>query len=216
MARAEHSHTRAGKNIFSVSRKSRRPIRRGRGRGVRRRMGISASRNRVKSAVSKSPEFDSACDSAFADCLALTQHAFPGVFPYQLPTASSHLHSSLSAVPLIQRWVPSPPSRSQIDCALRSVLHSLPDGQQILGQAQFKQWAAEQYATAVVENAGKAVLTRVPIGIAGIAGLGKGADWVRDWSVRARRRDFHLSYSVWLEIFNFPLATIPLFSLLQY
>lgn len=139
-------------------------------------MGISASRNRVKSAVSKSPEFDSACDSAFNHCLSLTQHAFPGVFPYQLPTASDHLHPSLSTVPLVHRWVPSPPSRSQIDSALRIVLHTrrpLPDDSpQTLDLAEFKQWAAELYAAAVVENAGKAVLTRVPIGIAGIAGLG--------------------------------------------
>ncbi|OWM67904.1 uncharacterized protein LOC116197457 [Punica granatum] len=140
---------------------------------------ISSSRNRVKSAVSKSPEFDSACDSAFAHCLSLTQHSFPGVFPYQLPAASAHLHRSLSSsLPLVRRWVPSPPSRSQIDSALRLVLHQtrppppLPDGTQILGQAEFKQWAAELFGAAVVENAGKAVLTRVPVGIAGIAGLG--------------------------------------------
>ncbi|KAF8014095.1 hypothetical protein BT93_H0055 [Corymbia citriodora subsp. variegata] len=42
-------------------------------------MGISSSKKRVESSLHSSPEFDSACDSAYAHCLSLTQHAFDSV-----------------------------------------------------------------------------------------------------------------------------------------
>lgn len=138
-------------------------------------MGLIASKTRVKSTLSTTAEFHSACDSAFTECLSLTQHAFPGVFPYQLPTASILLQRSLSTVPLIHKWVPSPPTRSQIDSALLVVSpHHRPsdEGPQTLDRTEFKEWAMELFGEAIVSNAGKAVLTRVPIGIAGIAGLG--------------------------------------------
>ncbi|KAL3724335.1 hypothetical protein ACJRO7_029498 [Eucalyptus globulus] len=143
-------------------------------------MGIAGSKKRVQSSLHASPAFDSACDSAYAHCLSLTQHAFPGVFPYQLSSAAAHLHRSLSSSsPLVSRWVPSPPSQSQVDRALRATAHPRPlppsgggDGPQLLEAAEFKEWAGELFAGAVVESAGRAVLTRVPIGVAGIAGVG--------------------------------------------
>ncbi|OWM69001.1 hypothetical protein CDL15_Pgr025188 [Punica granatum] len=101
---------------------------------------ISSSRNIVKSAVSKSTEFNSTCDSTFTHCFFVTQPAFP----YQLLAASARLPRFLSSPP-VHRWVPSPPSRSQIDLALSLVLRRtnppppLPDDPQILGQAEFKQ-----------------------------------------------------------------------------
>lgn len=138
-------------------------------------MGVSPSK-RVKSSLSNSAEFDSACVSAFSHCLSLTEHAFDGVFPFQLATASDHLHQTLHALhphPLILKWVPSPPTRSQVDSALRAVTRSEEaQSKQTLGSAQFKQWAVELFAGAVVGNAGKAVMLRVPIGVAGIAGVG--------------------------------------------
>ncbi|XP_056173403.1 uncharacterized protein LOC115681288 [Syzygium oleosum] len=146
-------------------------------------MGISASK-RVRSSLRSSPEFDSACDTAYDHCLALTQHAFDGVFPYQLSSASALLHRSLSlSFPLVSRWVPSPPSQSQVDRALRRATAAdrrspgaggggEGDGPQLLGAAEFREWAAELFAGAVVEGAGRAAMTRVPIGVAGIAGLG--------------------------------------------
>ena len=139
-------------------------------------MGISGSK-RVRDSLSSSPEFDSACDSAYSHCLSLTQHAFPGVFPYQLNAASDHLHRELSTLrphPLVLKWLPSPPTRVQVDSALRAVNHSRPtsDDPSLLGPAQFGEWAVELFSSAVVSNARKAVLCRVPIGIAGIAGIG--------------------------------------------
>lgn len=146
-------------------------------------MGISASK-RVRSALRSSPEFDSACDTAYDHCLALTQRAFDGVFPYQLSSASALLHRSLSlSSPLVSRWVPTPPSQSQVDRALRRATAAdrrspgggggvEGDGPRLLGAAEFREWAAELFAGAVVEGAGRAVMTRVPIGVAGIAGLG--------------------------------------------
>lgn len=139
-------------------------------------MGISGSK-RVRASLSSSPEFDSACDSAYSHCLSLTQHSFPGVFPYQLTAASDHLHLTLSTLrphPLVLKWLPSPPTRAQVDAALRAVTHRQPtsDDPSLLGPAQFSEWAVELFSVAVVSNARKAVLCRVPIGIAGIAGIG--------------------------------------------
>ncbi|XP_075662194.1 uncharacterized protein LOC142631767 [Castanea sativa] len=142
-------------------------------------MGISASK-RVGTSLSNSSEFGSACDSAYTHCLTMTQHAFPGVFPYQLATASDHIHRTLSTLrphPLIIKWVPSPPTRSQVDSAFRAVTRSSSkahehESNDVIGSTQFKKWAVELFANAVVVNAGKALMCRVPIGIAGIAGIG--------------------------------------------
>ena len=135
------------------------------------KMGLSASK-RVKNNLSTSAEFNSACESAFSYCLSQTQHAFQGVFPYQLNTASDFMHSILSNEqrhPLILKWVPTAPTRSQVDSALR---RSKSGSDETLDQVEFKTWAVDLYGDAVVSNAGKAVLLRVPVGVAGIAGLG--------------------------------------------
>ncbi|XP_028757194.1 uncharacterized protein LOC114716366 [Neltuma alba] len=136
-------------------------------------MGLSAS-TRVKNSLSQSPEFESACEAAFSYCLSQTQHAFQGVFPYQLHAASDYIHSLLSdAHPhrLILRWLSAPPARSQVDSALRFIT---PDDHHdaLLGPLQFKAWALHLYTDAVLSSAGKALLFRVPIGVAGIAGIG--------------------------------------------
>ncbi|KAF7824268.1 Transmembrane protein [Senna tora] len=134
-------------------------------------MGLSASK-RVRNSLSQSPEFVSSCDSAFSYCLSQTQHAFQGVFPYQLPSASDYLHGILSTAhphPLVLQWLPSPPTRSQVDSALRFVTRLDDD---TLGLVQFKAWALQLYTDAVVASAGKAFLLRVPVGVAGIAGIG--------------------------------------------
>ncbi|CAK7322679.1 unnamed protein product [Dovyalis caffra] len=144
-------------------------------------MGISASK-RVKTTLSNSQEFNSACDSTFTHCLSLTQHAFQSVLPYQLPTAATHLHTILTttptAAPLILKWVPSPPTRTQIDRALRMVTNKKPGPAHeekeglILGSAQFREWALVLFTEAAVGNAGKAILGRLPLGVAGILGVG--------------------------------------------
>ncbi|XP_009142202.1 uncharacterized protein LOC103866082 [Brassica rapa] len=133
-------------------------------------MGISGSK-RVKTTLSNSPEFHSACDSAFEESLSLAQHAFAGVRPYQLLSAAAHIHRNLSSFPLIIRWVPSPPSQSQVDSVLR-VIASRVTAVDILGPEEFKEWAIEVFTGTVVGNARKAVASRIPLGIAGIAGIG--------------------------------------------
>ncbi|ESQ38977.1 hypothetical protein EUTSA_v10001662mg [Eutrema salsugineum] len=139
-------------------------------------MGISGSK-RVKTTLSNSPEFDSACDSAYEESLSLAQHAFAGVRPYQLFSSAAHIHRNLSSLrfPLIIRWVPSPPSQSQVDSALRVTISraaTATEDEEILGKEDFKEWAVEVFAEAVVGNARKAIASRIPLGIAGIAGLG--------------------------------------------
>ncbi|KAM6602447.1 uncharacterized protein LOC115708019 [Cannabis sativa] len=141
-------------------------------------MGISPSK-RVKTQLSNSPEFNSACDSAYSHCVSLTQQAFPGVFLYQLNTAAEKLHQILTVDQphqIILKWVSSPPTRSQVDSALR-VVSRLPNkdlgyDEHTLGPNRFKEWAVELYGSAIVGNANKAVLRRVPIGVAGIVGVG--------------------------------------------
>ncbi|XP_004152139.2 uncharacterized protein LOC101220555 [Cucumis sativus] len=142
---------------------------------ARKIMGISASK-RVRNSLTNSHEFDSACNSTFSHCLALTQHAYNGVFPYQLCTAADHLHHLLTVVqphPLITNWLPSPPTRLQVDSALRAVNRDDSDREdEALGLILFNRWAIELFAEAVVKNVGKKVMVRVPVGIAGIAGIG--------------------------------------------
>lgn len=141
-------------------------------------MGLSSSKG-VSRKLSDSTDFNSACDSVYEECLQLSQHAFPGVRPYQLTSASDRLHRTLSdhqpPLPLIQKWVRSPPSRSQVDKALQAVARRRPtiqDDVETLGPADFRAFAVQLYTDAVVSSAGKAVLQRVPIGVAGITGIG--------------------------------------------
>ncbi|OMO71065.1 hypothetical protein COLO4_28394 [Corchorus olitorius] len=148
-------------------------------------MGITQSASkRVSTTLTNSAQFNSASDSAYARCLSLTQQAFPGVLPYQLETAANDLHQTLTSVdpnPLILRWVPSAPTRSQVDSALRFVTGHQPKNQSdeeqlvVLGAPQFKEWAVVLFADAVVRNAGKEVLKRVPVGVLGIVGIGAAA-----------------------------------------
>ncbi|XP_057958002.1 uncharacterized protein LOC131150936 [Malania oleifera] len=130
---------------------------------------LSASR-RVAGELEASPEFEAACSSEYQHCLSLTQHAFPGVLPYQLFSASHRLHLARPH-PLISKWVPDPPTQAQVDRAFRAVAGPAHD-ETTLGPAQFKAFAVELFAGAVLANAGKAVLRRVPVVIAGIAGIG--------------------------------------------
>ncbi|KAM7486729.1 hypothetical protein LguiA_002738 [Lonicera macranthoides] len=139
-------------------------------------MGLSSSK-RVSRTLRNSADFNSACDSVYEDCLALTQHAFPGVKPYQLFSASENLHRSLSSLPLIHKWVPTPPTRSQVDKALTRQVEQKPDPIQekseiTLGSGEFKEFAVDLFTDAVVSNAGKAILRQVPIGVIGILGVG--------------------------------------------
>ncbi|CAN4100660.1 unnamed protein product [Withania somnifera] len=138
-------------------------------------MGLSASK-RVSNSLQNSSDFNSACDSVYDDCLSLSQHAFPGVKPYQLFSATERLHASLySSVPLIKKWVKSPPTRLQVDNALKivSTRRSFEkESEIVLGNPEFKEFAVEVFADAVVSGAGKELLKRIPVGVLGIAGVG--------------------------------------------
>ncbi|XP_060171940.1 uncharacterized protein LOC132603074 [Lycium barbarum] len=135
-------------------------------------MGLSASK-RVSNSLKNSSEFNSACDSVYNDCLSLSQHAFPGVKPYQLLSATERLHVSLyPTVPLITNWVRSPPTRLQVDKALKIVSKEKKEGEIVLGNNEFKEFAVEVFKDAVVLSAGKELMKRVPLGALGIAGVG--------------------------------------------
>ncbi|OIT37236.1 PREDICTED: uncharacterized protein LOC109241067 [Nicotiana attenuata] len=139
-------------------------------------MGLSASK-RVTRSLQNSSEFNLACDSVYDDCLSLSQHAFPGVKPYQLFSASERLHASLYlSVPLITNWVKSPPTRLQVDKAFK-VVSTRRSGEEkeseiVLGTTEFKEFAVEVFADAVVSCAGKELLKRFPVGAIGIVGVG--------------------------------------------
>ncbi|XP_049932469.1 uncharacterized protein LOC116249649 [Nymphaea colorata] len=128
-------------------------------------MGASASK-KVRRAMESSPEFGSACDSAYREAVSLGQHAFPGVLPYQLHGAASRLHFSLSSFPLVRNWIPSPPSQLQVDRALR---RTRPNSiEEPLGLPDFKDFAVELFTDAAVSNAGAALTRRIPAGLAAI------------------------------------------------
>ncbi|KAF6138066.1 hypothetical protein GIB67_042971 [Kingdonia uniflora] len=103
-------------------------------------MGLSASK-RAKQSLPTS-QFDIACAMSYDYCLNLTQHAFPGIRPYQLFDASTRLHTLLSTVhPLIVKGVPSPPNQTQVDHALKTVTHC----DETLCLEEFKAFAVELY-----------------------------------------------------------------------
>ncbi|KVI08221.1 uncharacterized protein LOC112527338 [Cynara cardunculus var. scolymus] len=130
-------------------------------------MGLSSSK-RVAGKLRASPEFNSACDRVYQQSLSLAQHAFPGIPRYQLASTSDRLYQNLSELhlTLIDNWVTYPPTRSQIDKAL-------PDNEgDAIGEADFKEFAVDLYTDAIVSNARKDVLLKVPVGVAGIVGVG--------------------------------------------
>ncbi|KAL4576643.1 hypothetical protein LXL04_012740 [Taraxacum kok-saghyz] len=137
-------------------------------------MGLSSSK-RVGVNLRDSPEFSSACETVYEQSLSLAQQAFPGIPRYQLVSASDRLYQTLSDLhlPLIDKWVTSPPTRSQIDKAIQN---ALPDDEGdavvTLGEAAFKEFAMNLYTDAIVSNARNAVLLKVPVGVAGIVGIG--------------------------------------------
>ncbi|XP_054817171.1 uncharacterized protein LOC129316828, partial [Prosopis cineraria] len=75
--------------------------------------------------------------------------------------------------PLVLKCFPlsTPPTRSQVDSALRLIS---PDHYRdaVLGPLQFKAWAVHLYSDAILSRAAKALLFRVPVVVAGIAGIG--------------------------------------------
>ncbi|KAK1411464.1 hypothetical protein QVD17_38013 [Tagetes erecta] len=143
-------------------------------------MGLSSSK-RVAGKLQTSSEFISACNTVYEQSISLTQHAFPGIPRYQIASASDRLHQTLSNLhlPLIDKWVSSPPTRSQIDKSLQKTLPKDDgdgdgDGDAIvtLDESEFKEFAVDLYTDAIVSNAQKDVLVKLPIGVAGIAGIG--------------------------------------------
>ncbi|KAL4193670.1 hypothetical protein AMTRI_Chr06g200690 [Amborella trichopoda] len=139
-------------------------------------MGIWASKH-VEETLTHSHEFHMACNSIYKDSVSLCQHLFPGILPYQLSDASNRLHQKLkSSLSLIQKWVPLPPSQVQINRALKKIEIEKGNGCETLTLTldEFKALEVELFRDAVVFNAGKMVLQRVPIGIGIIWGLGIG------------------------------------------
>lgn len=131
-------------------------------------MGLNASK-RVERALTSSPEFDATCEAVYNWCRAEAQHAFPGVRRYQLLDAAAHLHAELGALPLVRRWVPAPPGRAQVDAAFRRTIQG---GTEDLNPTDFRAFAGDLFRDAVMAGAGGAVVRLVPIGAAGIAGVG--------------------------------------------
>ncbi|KAG9444680.1 hypothetical protein H6P81_016020 [Aristolochia fimbriata] len=131
-------------------------------------MGLSAS-IRVSSILETSPEFDAACNSVYDDCLNLAQHAFSGVRHYQLSDASLRLHLALtSSLPFVKQWMPSPPSEAQVDRAIAAAAKD----KDTLNSDEFKAFSLLLFRDVIVCNARNRVLRQIPVGIAGIAGLG--------------------------------------------
>ncbi|XP_057532205.1 uncharacterized protein LOC130810222 [Amaranthus tricolor] len=137
-------------------------------------MGISASK-RVRHQLSTSQEFSASCNTVFSDLQTLTQHTSNSeIFAYQLPDACIRLHDSLLnslPSPILKSWCPSPPSRTQVNGAYRSLRRNS-SPKETLNSDEFKEFAVVLFTDAVVSNVTKKVASRVGVGIAGIAGVG--------------------------------------------
>ncbi|XP_071736267.1 uncharacterized protein [Rutidosis leptorrhynchoides] len=139
-------------------------------------MGLSlSSSKRVAGKLNSSPEFITACTTIYQQSISLAQQTFPGILLYQIPSASNRLYETLTTlqIPLIQKWVTAPPTRSQIDKSLQKVTKiDDADAIVVLDEAAFKEFAIELYADLIVANAEKEVLVKVPVGVVGIVGVG--------------------------------------------
>ncbi|XP_073134701.1 uncharacterized protein [Henckelia pumila] len=141
-------------------------------------MGLSASK-RVRAHLEASPQFSSACNSAYAHCLSLTQHAFAGIKPYQLCSAVDQLHRLLSnSLPIISKWAARPPDRDRVDRAFRSLIRTRESGSMaaredtVLDESEFEELALELFAECVASNMEMVALKRFAVGAVGIGGVG--------------------------------------------
>ncbi|XP_076938309.1 uncharacterized protein LOC143606422 [Bidens hawaiensis] len=135
-------------------------------------MGLSPSKQ-VAGNLESSAEFAAACTTVYNQSLSLT---FPGIPRYQIASAADRLYQTLADLhlPLIDKWVTSPPTRSQIDKSLRRTVPegAGDDGIVTLGESEFKEFAVDLYTGVIVSNAEKAVLVKVMSGVGVIGGVG--------------------------------------------
>ncbi|KAK9141248.1 hypothetical protein Scep_010929 [Stephania cephalantha] len=135
-------------------------------------MGSVASK-RVEKTLAASPDFTAAVTAAFRRSLDLSEHAFPGVRRYQLYSAAAEIHRDLisgAGHRLVDRWLPSPPTRVQVDRAAAAAAAG--GGEETLDEEEFMEFAVEAFAEGILGNASRAVLKRVPVGLVGIGGIG--------------------------------------------
>ncbi|XP_076943081.1 uncharacterized protein LOC143613187 [Bidens hawaiensis] len=124
-------------------------------------MGLSPSKQ-VAGTLISSPEFAASCTTVYNQSLSST---FSGIPRYQIASAADRLYQTLH-LPLIDKWVTSPPTRSQIDKSLkRTVPPPEGDGIVTLGESEFKDFAVDLYTAVIVSNAEKAVLVKVVSGV---------------------------------------------------
>ncbi|XP_024400275.1 uncharacterized protein [Physcomitrium patens] len=87
-------------------------------------MGQSPSK-RVEETLSTSLSFHAAVDASFEECMALSQHAFPGLQLYQLLDASRRVYDKIplpeedEVARYKQRWLPHRPTQAQVDATVR-------------------------------------------------------------------------------------------------
>ncbi|KAK9138756.1 hypothetical protein Sjap_009350 [Stephania japonica] len=142
-------------------------------------MGSVASK-RVEKTLAASPDFSAAVGAAYRRALDLSERAFPGVRRYQLYSAAAEIHRDLlsgAAHRLVNQWLPSPPTRVQVDRAAAAVAarrrrRGGGGDEETLDEEEFMEFAVEAFREGIFGNASRAVLTRVPVGLVGIGGIG--------------------------------------------
>ncbi|GJR87557.1 hypothetical protein Tco_0270092 [Tanacetum coccineum] len=141
-------------------------------------MGLSlSSTKRVTGKLRDSQEFKSSIETVYNETLSLSQQTFQGIPRYQIQSASDNLYNTLLLLqqpnipPLITKYVTAPPTRSQVQNSLRKVVQN-DDEIVTLGEDQFKDFAFDLYAGVIVSNAQKDVMLKLPMGVAGIVGVG--------------------------------------------
>lgn len=142
-------------------------------------LALSSSSKRVTGKLQESAEFISSIQTVYNQTLSPSQQTFQGIPRYQIQSASDNLYNTLlqqhDIIPLIKKYVTAPPTRSQVQKSLRKVVQNADDDDDqivTVGENQFKEFAFDLYAGVIVSNAEKDIMVKVPMGVAGIVGLG--------------------------------------------
>ncbi|PWA81872.1 hypothetical protein CTI12_AA182270 [Artemisia annua] len=115
-------------------------------------LALSSSSKRVTGKLQESAEFISSIETVYNQTLSLSQQTFQGIPRYQIQSASDNLYTTLLQqpyiIPFIKKYIVT------------------------LGENQFKEFAFDLYADVIVSNAEKDIMVKVPMGVAGIVGVG--------------------------------------------
>ncbi|KAJ7519023.1 hypothetical protein O6H91_20G019700 [Diphasiastrum complanatum] len=135
-------------------------------------MGASASK-KIEHALEKSSTFQKAVAISFEECVALSQHSFPGVCAYQLLDASTKIYEMISLEEddsisqYREKWLPQPPSQVEVDDTIQKE-RLFEGGRRTLDLKEFRLFATSLFRDMCLATACHRLALFVPVGSLGV------------------------------------------------